>query len=87
MTGQWDDFTLPDGRSGYVYEFLCVGPDGQRSASEVQVFRQSGATLRYVSTRSYPAADQYVSFLVAGGPPCGSRATCTAGGTATWPVT
>jgi|GEM_PF-4605238 len=66
VTGQWDDFTLPGGTSGYVYEFLCVGSDGERSASEVEVFEQSGATLRYKSTLLYPAADQYVNFLVAG---------------------
>jgi hypothetical protein len=67
VTGQWTEFSLPGGRSGYVYEFFCAAPDGQRSASEVQVFRQSGATLRYHSTLLYPAADQYLSFLVGGG--------------------
>ncbi|MDQ1744822.1 MAG: hypothetical protein QOE23_3161 [Pseudonocardiales bacterium] len=66
VTGQWDDFTLPDGQTGYVYEFLCVGTDGQRSASEVQVFRKSGAALRYDSTLLYPAADLDVNFLVGG---------------------
>lgn len=66
MTGQWDDYLLSTGESGYLYEFLCVGQNGQRSASELQVFRQVGGTLRYKQTLLRAAADQHLDFLTAG---------------------
>jgi hypothetical protein len=66
VTGQRDNYTLHTGETGYLYEFLCVGPNGQRSASEVQVFRQVGGTLRYKQTLLPAAAGEHVDFLTAG---------------------
>ena len=66
VTGQWDDFTLPDGQQGYLYEFLCVGVSGQRSASELQAFRQVGTTLVYLRTLLDPAAGQHLDFVIGG---------------------
>jgi len=65
-TGQWDDYTLSTGETGYLYEFLCVGQNGERSASELQVFRQVGGALRYKQTLLRAAADQHLDFLTAG---------------------
>ncbi|MDQ1738975.1 MAG: hypothetical protein QOE53_627 [Pseudonocardiales bacterium] len=65
-TGQWDDYSLSTGETGYLYEFLCVGQNGQRSASELQVFKQSGGTLQYKQTLLPAAADQHVDFLTVG---------------------
>ncbi|MDQ1722784.1 MAG: hypothetical protein QOI26_2518 [Pseudonocardiales bacterium] len=66
VTGQWDDFTLSTGQAGYLYEFLCVGLNGQRSASEVQMFEQVGGRLRYVQTLLYSADDEHLDFMTAG---------------------
>lgn len=66
VTGQWDDYTLSDGRVGYLYEFLCVGSDGQRSASEIQVFQQAGGKLRYQQTLLRPESDQHLDFMTGG---------------------
>jgi Protein of unknown function (DUF4232) len=66
MTGQWDNYTLNTGETGYLYEFLCVGQNGQRSASEIQVFRQAGGKLQYKQTLLRAAAGQHVDFLTAG---------------------
>jgi hypothetical protein len=65
VTGAWDDFRLSTGQQRYVYEFLCVGTDGQRSASEVQMFEQAGNTLRYVTTLLHPAANEHLDFITA----------------------
>jgi len=66
IVGQSDDFTLGAGEPGQLYEFLCVGANGQRSASQVQAFRQVGSTLVYLRTLVDPAAGQHVDFLVGG---------------------
>jgi hypothetical protein len=67
MTGQVDDYQLSSEDKGYLYEWLCVGPDGQRSASEVQMFRLVEGDLRYVKTLARPTADEHLVFLTAGG--------------------
>ncbi|HEX8094127.1 DUF4232 domain-containing protein [Jatrophihabitans sp.] len=66
ITGQSDDFTLSAGQHGYLYEFLCVGKNGQRSASEVQAFLQVGTTLVYLRTLLAPAAGQHLDFVIGG---------------------
>lgn len=49
--GAHASFTLTStGESRYVYEFLCIGDNGQRSGSEVQVFDRLGGKLHYLST-------------------------------------
>jgi len=66
VTGAWDDFQLSNtGQQRYVYEFLCVGSDGQRSASEVQMFESAGGKLRYVMTLLRPNADEHLDFITA----------------------
>ena len=66
ITGQWDDYTLATGEAGYLYEFLCVGSNGQRSASEVQIFRQVSGRLQYLQTLLYPSANQHLDFMTGG---------------------
>src|SRR4051812_28971330 len=50
VTGQWDDYLSPTGELNYVFEFLCVGLNGERSASELQIFRLVNGQLRYQRT-------------------------------------
>lgn len=65
-TRAWDDLQLSNtGQQRYVYEFLCVGSNGQRSASEVQMFEVAGGKLRYVMTLLHAAADEHLDFLTA----------------------
>jgi hypothetical protein len=66
IIGQSDDFTLGAGEQGYVYEFLCVGTNGQRSASEVQAFRQVGSALVYLRTLLAPSDGQHLDFMIGG---------------------
>jgi uncharacterized protein DUF4232 len=65
-TGKSDQYLLSNGQRGYLYEFLCVGANGQRSASEIQMFEQTGNQLQYRRTLLRAAADQHVDFLTAG---------------------
>jgi hypothetical protein len=65
-TGQWDDYSLSTGEVGYLYEFLCVGQNGQRSASELQVFKLAGGTLQYKQTLLPASEDQHLDFLTVG---------------------
>lgn len=66
ITGAWDDFRLSTtGEQRYVYEFLCVGADGQRSASEVQLFKMVGAKLQYLMTLLHPTDDEHLDFIIA----------------------
>ena len=66
VTGQWDQYTLSTGQRGYLYEFLCVGVNGQRSASEVQVFRQAGNSLVYTTTLLRADFNQHLDFMTGG---------------------
>jgi hypothetical protein len=66
ITGQWDRYTLSDGRAGYLYEFLCVGSNGQRSASEVQMFEQVADKLEYRSTVLPADVDQHLLYMTTG---------------------
>jgi hypothetical protein len=66
ITGQSDDFTLSTGEQGYLYEFLCVGANGQRSASEVDAFGPVGNTLDYLTTLLDPDAGQHLDFVIGG---------------------
>ena len=67
VTGQSDDYVSPTGELNYIFEFLCVGLNGERSASELQVFRQVDGRLKYQRTLLSPAADEHLDFLTAGG--------------------
>ncbi|MBV9822134.1 MAG: hypothetical protein JO144_07805, partial [Actinobacteria bacterium] len=66
VTGQSDDYVSPTGELNYIVEFLCVGPNGERSASELQVFQQVDGRLRYRRTLLSPAAGEHLDFLTAG---------------------
>ena len=66
ITGKWDQYTLSTGQRGYLYEFLCVGPNGQRSASEVQVFRQTGNSLDYTATLLRADFNQHLDYITGG---------------------
>jgi len=66
VTGHFDDVTLATGERAYLYEFLCVGRDGQRSASQVQLFRQVGNQLKYLQTLPHPSADEHLNFMTGG---------------------
>lgn len=65
-TGQWDDYSLSGGEAGYLYEFLCVGQNGQRSASELLVFTMAGGRLQYKQTLLPAAENQHLDFLTVG---------------------
>ncbi|MEO6502462.1 MAG: hypothetical protein ABIQ09_11185 [Jatrophihabitantaceae bacterium] len=64
--GQSDDFKLSSDVEGYLFEYLCVGPDGQRSASEVQVFQRAAGAWRYVQTLPHPDAYEHLESMIAG---------------------
>jgi hypothetical protein len=66
ITGKWDQYRLSTGKQGYLYEFLCVGLNGQRSASEVQMFQQTGLALDYVATVLRADLGQHLDFLTTG---------------------
>ncbi|HST47549.1 DUF4232 domain-containing protein [Jatrophihabitans sp.] len=66
VTGQWDDYVSSTGELYYIFEFLCVGFNGERSASELQVFQQVDGQLKYRRTLLSPAADEYLDFMTAG---------------------
>lgn len=55
----------PTGATGavFVYEFRCVGANGQRSASEVQAFAMAGGALRRLATVLPVAANRHVDYL------------------------
>jgi hypothetical protein len=53
------------GETLYVYEFLCVGDNGQRSGSEVQVFGRLAGSLHYLSTLIPASKDGHVDYLAA----------------------
>jgi len=67
VTGQSDDYVSPTGELNYIFEFLCVGLNGERSASELQVFQQVDGQLKYQRTLLSPAADEHLDFMTAGG--------------------
>lgn len=66
INGLSDDFTLSTGERGFLYELLCVGPNGQRSASEVQMFEQAGGKLQYLKNLPHPSGEEHLDFLTAG---------------------
>jgi hypothetical protein len=53
------------GETLYAYEFLCVGDNGQRSGSEVQVFGRLAGGLHYLSTLIPASKDGHVDYLAA----------------------
>lgn len=67
VTGQSDDYVSATGELNYIFEFLCVGMGGERSASELQVFQQVDGRLQYRRTLLSPAAGEHLDFLTAGG--------------------
>lgn len=54
------------GEYRYVYEYLCVGAAGQRSASEVQEFRSVGGKLVYLQTVLGQGQRSHVDFISGG---------------------
>ena len=66
VTGQWQSYVTPTGELDYIFEFLCVGLNGERSASELQVFQLVENKLEYQRTLLSPAADEHLDFFVAG---------------------
>jgi hypothetical protein len=67
VVGAHTSFTLTStGESRYVYEFLCVGTNGTRSASELQVFQPGpGGRLSYLSTLIPLEKDGHLEYLQA----------------------
>ncbi|HJQ03183.1 MAG TPA: DUF4232 domain-containing protein [Jatrophihabitans sp.] len=67
VVGAHISFTLTStGDLRYVYEFLCVGTNGTRSASEVQVFRLGpDGRLSYLSTLVPVGKDGHLDYLAA----------------------
>ena len=66
MIGQSDHFLLSTDVEGYLYEYLCVGPNGQRSGSEVQMFQLSRGAWRYVRTLAHPSDGEHLDAMSAG---------------------
>ncbi len=67
VTGAWAGFRLSaSGQLRYAYEFRCVGTNGQRSASEVQILQPVGNQLRYQQTLVRPASQEHVDFITGG---------------------
>lgn len=64
--GKSDDFALSSDVEGYLFEYLCVGPDGQRSASEVQMFQLVAGKWQYVRTLPHPNAYEHLDSMIAG---------------------
>lgn len=54
------------GEYRYVYEYLCVGANGQRSASAVQEFRSVGGQLVYLQTVVGQGEQRHVDFISGG---------------------
>lgn len=62
--GAWAaDPATPNSNGLLFYEFRCVGPSGQRLASEVQEFRRTGSSLAYVQTLLPLGLNQHVDFI------------------------
>ena len=64
--GQSDDFKLSTDVEGHLFEYLCVGPDGRRSASEVQMFQLAAGKWQYVRTLPHPDAYEHLESMSAG---------------------
>lgn len=64
--GQSDDFTLLSDVDGALFEYLCVGSDGQRSASEVQMFHLVAGTWKYERSLPHPNAYEHLESMTAG---------------------
>jgi hypothetical protein len=64
--GHRDDVTLESGQPGYLYEFLCIGSNGQRSASELLLFEEAGGTPRHKETLLRAAANQHLQSIIGG---------------------
>lgn len=67
VVGAHTSFTLTStGETRYVYEFLCIGTNGTRSASELQVFQPGpGGRLSYLSTLVPASKDGHLEYLAA----------------------
>lgn len=67
VVGAHASFTLTStGESRYVYEFLCIGTNGTRSASELQVFQPGpGGRLSYLSTLVPASKEGHLEYLQA----------------------
>ncbi|MDQ2836686.1 MAG: DUF4232 domain-containing protein [Actinomycetota bacterium] len=66
VTGAHVSFPLSStGELRYVYEFYCVGTNGQRTASELQVFQPAGDGLRYLSTLVPASKQGHLDYLSA----------------------
>lgn len=64
--GQSDRFKLLSDVEGYLFEYLCVAPDGRRSASEVQMFQLAAGKWQYMQTLPHPNAYEHLESLSAG---------------------
>lgn len=64
--GQADDFTLSSDAQGYLVEYLCVGPDGRRSASEVLMFQLVAGEWKYERSLPHPNAYEHLESMIAG---------------------
>lgn len=64
--GQSDDFTLLSDVDGALFEYLCVGPDGRRSASEVQMFHLIAGKWKYERSLPHPNAYEHLESMTAG---------------------
>jgi hypothetical protein len=67
VVGAHTSFSLTStGELRYVYEFLCIGTNGVRSASELQVFQPGqGGRLSYLSTLVPASKAGHLDYLVA----------------------
>ncbi|MEO7261894.1 MAG: DUF4232 domain-containing protein [Jatrophihabitantaceae bacterium] len=66
MIGHTDDFRLSTDVEGYLFEYLCVAPNGQRSASEVQMFQLTAGQWQYVQTLAHPDDYEHLDSMTAG---------------------
>lgn len=64
--GQSDRFKLLSDVEGYLFEYLCVAPDGRRSASEVQMFQLAAGKWQYMQTLPHPNAYERLESMTAG---------------------
>jgi hypothetical protein len=63
-TGAWAGVRLSaSGQVRYVYEFRCVGTNGQRSASEVQIFQPAGGLLKYQQTLIWASGNEHIDAI------------------------
>jgi hypothetical protein len=64
--GQSEDFALLSDVEGSLFEYLCLGPDGRRSASEVQMFHLVDGKWKYERSLPHPNAYEHLESMTAG---------------------